>query len=179
MKNKNLKTVCEGAVLIALSLALSYLEIPIGLAFGGFGGSITLAMIPIVVFAMRRGCLWGLGAGFVFGTLKFFLTGGVAVNWQSMLLDYSVAYMFLGFGGLCRGNYLAGSVVACLSRFAVHFFSGITIYAIVIPTEIMGLTTGSAAIFSVLYNGSYMLPSSIITVIACVLLSKPMEKLAK
>ena len=32
----------EGGICIALALVLSYLKIPIGLSFGGFGGSITL-----------------------------------------------------------------------------------------------------------------------------------------
>ena len=36
MKNKNLRCITEGAVLVALALVLSYLKIPIGLAFGGF-----------------------------------------------------------------------------------------------------------------------------------------------
>lgn len=60
MKNKTLRTVTEGAVLTALALALSYIKIPIGLAFGGFGGSVDLVMIPLIIFALRRGWLWAL-----------------------------------------------------------------------------------------------------------------------
>ena len=180
MKRNTLKTITEGAVLTALSLALSYIKIPIGLAFGGFGGSVDLVMIPIIIFALRRGCLWGLGAGLVFGTLKFFLAGGVAVNWQSMLLDYSVAYAFVGFAGLLRGRTGAlplGALLGCLARFAVHFVSGVTIYRILVPTEILGLTTGSSAVFSILYNGSYMLPNTILAVVLCALLKKPLERI--
>jgi len=180
MKNKTLKCICEGAIIVALALVLSYIKIPIGLAFGGFGGSIDLVMIPIIIFAVKWGCGWGLGAGLIFGTLKFFLAGGVAVNWQSMLLDYSVAYMFVGFAGLMRGRKLGlpiGAVIGCVARFIVHYVSGITIYAIVVPTEIMGITTASASIFSILYNGSYMLPNSVLAVIACALLQKPLKKL--
>ena len=39
MNNKTLKCVCEGAIIVALALVLSYIKVPIGLAFGGFGGS--------------------------------------------------------------------------------------------------------------------------------------------
>ena len=180
MKNKNLRILTEGAVLTALSLALSYIKIPIGLAFGGFGGSVDLVMIPLIIFALRRGTLWGLGAGLVFGTLKFFLAGGVAVNWQSMLLDYSVAYAFVGFAGLLKGRLSAlpaAALVGCFARFAVHFISGITIYRIMVPTEIFGLTTGSSTIFSILYNGSYMLPNTILAVVLCALLRKPLAKI--
>ena len=181
MKNSKLRTLTEGAVLTAAALALSYIKIPIGLGFGGFGGSVDLVMIPLIVFALRRGCLWGLGAGLIFGTLKFFLAGGVAVNWQSMLLDYAVAYAFVGFAGIARrsGKYWLCALIGCVARFLVHFFSGITIYAILVPTEILGLVTGSAAIYSVLYNGTYMLPNTVLAVILCALLKKPIEKILK
>jgi len=179
MKNKKLYTLCEGAICVAASLVLSYLKIPIGGGFGGWGGSIDLVMIPLIVYAVHCGLGWGLCAGLVFGTLKFFLAGGVAVNWQSMLLDYAVAYMFVGFAGLMKGKKAAlpvGALIGCLGRFAIHFLSGITIYAILIPTEILGLLTGSAAIYSLLYNGTYMLPNTVLAVALCALLQKPLKK---
>ena len=37
------------SICVALAIALSYLKIPIGLAFGGFGGSIDLVMVPLIV----------------------------------------------------------------------------------------------------------------------------------
>lgn len=179
-KNTNLRTICEGAVLVALSLALSYLKIPIGAGFGGWGGSVDLVMIPLIVYALRAGLGWGLGAGLVFGTLKFFFAGGTAINWQSMLLDYSVAYMFVGFaalGGKGKFSLPLGALIGGFARFLVHFVSGVTIYAIVVPTEIMGLTTGSAFVYSVIYNGTYMLPNTVLAIILCALLKKPLEKL--
>ena len=57
MSEKKTLMLAEGGVCIALSLALSYLKIPIGLTFGAFGGSIDLVMIPLIVFAVR----WGMG----------------------------------------------------------------------------------------------------------------------
>ena len=60
----------EGGICIALSLALSYLKIPVMAGFGGFGGSIDFVMIPLIIFAVRWGLGWGIGAGFVFGTLQ-------------------------------------------------------------------------------------------------------------
>lgn len=179
MKNKTLRTLTEGAILTALALALSYIKLPIGLAFGGFGGSVDLVMIPLIVFALRRGTLWGLGAGLVFGTLKFFLAGGVAVNWQSMLLDYSLAYMFVGFAGLLRGKKAQlplGALVGCAARFFIHFLSGVTIYAEYMPEEFMNMVMVSPTVYSILYNGSYMLPNTVLAIIICALLKKPMEK---
>ena len=72
-----------------------------------------------------------------------------------------------------------GALMGCLGRFLIHFLSGITIYAILIPTEILGLVTGSAALYSLLYNSTYMLPNTILAVVLCALLQKPMQKLMK
>ena len=180
MKNQKVRIICEGAISIAVALVLSYLKIPVGGGFGGWGGSVDLVMLPLIVFAVRRGLGWGLGAGLVFGTLKFFVAGGVAVNWQSMLLDYSAAYMFVGFAGLMRGKRGAlplGALIGCAARFLIHFLSGVTIYAILIPTEILGLVTGSAALYSLLYNATYMLPNTIFAVVLCDVLQKPLRKL--
>ena len=179
MKNKKLVTLCEGAVMAALALALSYIKIPTGLAFGGFGGSVDLVMIPLIVYAVRCGTLPGIGAGFVFGTLKFFLAGGVALNWQSMLLDYSLAYMFVGFAGLMRGKrgqFVLGALVGCAVRFVIHFISGVTIYAQYMPEEFLNMVMVSPTVYSILYNGTYMLPNTIIAVIAAALLTKPIAQ---
>jgi len=178
MRLKKLLALCECAIFTAMAIALSYLKIPIGLEFGGFGGSIDLVMIPLILCAIRWGWTWGLGTGLVFGTLKFFLAGGTAVNWQSMLLDYSVAYMFVGFAGLFRGKsktaWLA-ALVGCLARFVIHFISGITIYAEYV-TDLFGLHITNPWVYSVLYNGSYMLPNTILAVAVIALLSVPLGK---
>ena len=100
MQNKNLRALCECAIFTAAALALSYVKVDVA----ALGGSISLVMIPLVLCAIRWGVGYGLAAGLVFGTLKFFIGGGTAINWQSMLLDYSVAYMFVGFAGLLKGK---------------------------------------------------------------------------
>lgn len=183
MKNNSMKTLAEGAVMVALSLALSYLKIPIGLAFGGFGGSIDLVMLPLIVFAVHRGLGWGLGAGLIFGTLKFFFAGGTAVNWESMLLDYSIAYMFVGFAGLMKGMRQEGkawalplgALIGCVCRFLIHFISGVTIYAEYFEDTFLGCTGLTPFTYSVLYNGTYMLPNTVLAVVLCALLEKPLR----
>ena len=160
--NTTLRCLTECAVFTALALALSYLKIPIGFSFGGFGGSIDLVMIPLILAAFRWGLGWGLGVGLVFGTLKFFFAGGSAVNWQSMLLDYSIAYMF-------------AALIGCFCRFVIHFISGITIYAEYME-DIFGLPMTNVWVYSALYNASYMLPNTIIAVLVCLLLEKPLSK---
>ncbi len=176
--NKQLRALTECALLTALALALSYLEIPIGVAFGGFGGSLSLAMVPMVFCGLRWGTAWGLGSSLVMGTLKFIFTGGAGLTWQSILLDYSLAYMPLGLAGLLRGRVnwaWLGALLGCVGRFAVHFVSGVTIYAAYVE-PIFGWNGSSAAIYSLLYNGSYMLPNTILTVLLIFVLQKPLKR---
>ena len=179
-KTNSVRCLTEGAMCVALSIALSYAKIPIGLAFGGFGGSIDLVMIPLIVFAVRRGLGWGLGAGLVFGTIKYYLGAHSDISWVSIIFDYSVAYMFVGFAGvLYKKTKLlpAAALIGCVARFIVHYISGVTVYAQWMPEEFMGVTKLTPALYSLLYNGTYMLPNTILAVAICALLIKPMEKL--
>ncbi len=180
MRKRDLtRTLCEGALFMAAALSLSYLKIPVGLVFGGFGGSVDLVMIPLMVFAAHRGGVWGMSAGFLFGTLKFFLGGGAAVNWQSMLLDYSLAYGAVGIGGFlrrCRRPLLSAAILGSLCRFGIHYLSGVTIYAQYMPDVFMDLTMTTPAVYSLLYNGSYMLPNAVLAIALCAFLEKPLAR---
>ena len=166
------RIIVEGGICIALAIALSYLKVPIGLEFGGFGGSIDLVMIPLIIFAMRSNAGWGMGAGLIFGTIKFFLSGS-AISWISIIFDYSVAYAMVGLAGLFHKNFKLlplAALVGCLGRFAIHFLSGVTVYAQYLPEEFMGVDKPSVWLYSLLYNGTYMLPNTILAVGVCVLL---------
>ncbi|MBR5285159.1 MAG: energy-coupled thiamine transporter ThiT [Clostridia bacterium] len=177
-KKKNRRLV-EGALFVAIAYVLSFIEIK---AVWQYGGSIDFVMLPLILYAIRWGTEAGLMAGLVFGTIKFFLSGGVAVNWQSMLLDYSLAYMFVGFAGLLKNRpsltWLA-ALIGCFARFIIHFISGVTIYASYMPPIFMGWEMTSPTIYSILYNGSYMLPSSVMAVIGCLMLQKGLARFLK
>ena len=176
-KRSTVRVMVEGGVCIALSIALSYLKIPIGMEFGGFGGSIDLVMIPLIIFAMRSNLGWGVGAGLVFGILKFIFANGAAINWVSIIFDYGVAYAMVGLAGLFHKHFKlmpVAAFVGCLGRFAIHFLSGVTVYAQYLPEEFMGIDKPSVALYSLLYNGTYMLPNTIIAVaVCCLLLAMP------
>jgi thiamine transporter len=55
-------------------------------------------------------------------------------------------------GHFCR--HLGG----CFARFAVHYVVGATIWAEWMPEEFFGMTMTTPWFYSLLYNGSYMLP---------------------
>ena len=174
--NRKTRMLAEGAVMVALAQILSYIKL-----FGDLpnGGSITLAAVPIVLYAVRWGLGPGLLAGFALGLLQMVFDGAYAWGWQSMLLDYLVAYTPLGLAGLFKGKswgVFPGALVGNLGRFAVHYISGVTIYKILAPTEFMGTTFTSPSFYSLIYNGSYMLPNLILCLVAFALLYKPMKK---
>ena len=169
------RMLCEGAIMVALAQILSYIkimELP-------NGGSLTPAMFPLLLFAERWGLKDGLLAGFVFGLLQLIFDGAYAWGWQSMLLDYLVAFSPLGLAGLFKGKkwgIFAGTVLGCLGRFIVHFISGITIYRIYAPTEILGTVFDEPNLYSLVYNGSYMLPNTILALAIAGLLYAPLKK---
>ena len=67
-------------------------------------------------------------------------------------------------------------MVGCAARFAIHYISGVTIYRINMPTEIPGFGVfDSAEIYSLVYNGCYMLPSCIIALAIAAALYVPMK----
>ena len=173
---KSVRMLTEGAIMVALAQILSYVKL-----FGDLpnGGSITFAAVPIILYAVRWGIGPGLLAGFALGLLQMIFDGAYAWGWQSMLLDYLVAFTPLGLAGLFKGKawgVFPGALIGCLGRFAVHYISGVTIYKILAPTEFMGTTFTSPSFYSIVYNGSYMLPNTILALAAFALLYKPMKK---
>ena len=180
MKENKTLMLAEGGVCIALSLALSYLKIPIGLTFGAFGGSIDLVMIPLIIFAVRWGMGWGVLAGLAFGTLKYFVGSHSSISWVSIIFDYSVAYAAVGFAGVLYRKYKLlplAALIGCLARFVIHFISGVTVYAQYMPEEFMGIGHMTPSLYSLLYNGTYMVPNTILAVVICALLIVPAEKI--
>ena len=182
MKNNNhlrIRALTEGALLVALAFVLSFVklyELP-------NGGSLTPAMFPILLYALRHGLGRGLMAGFVFGLLQMIFDGAYAWGWQSMILDYLLAFTPLGLTGLFRGKawgIFPGITLGCLGRFLIHHISGITLYRIVEPTGIEGLeffgVFANPHLYSLVYNGVYMVPNTIIALAIAGLLYVPMKR---
>ena len=171
-----IRALCEGAILVGLAFVLSFVklyQLP-------NGGSLTPAMFPLLLFALRFGLGRGLLAGFVFGLLQMLFDGAYAWGWQSMLLDYLVAFTPLGLAGLFKGKawgIFPGTVLGCLARFIVHYISGVTIYRIIDPTSIPGFGTfDNASFYSLVYNGVYMLPNTILALLLAGVLYVPLKQ---
>ena len=174
-KRKITRMLCEGAIMIALSLILGLLkvfELP-------QAGSVSLEMLPLLLFCVR----WGMGGGFIacfaFGILQVFVQGAISWGWASILLDYVVAFGVMGIAGLGKNHKYGifwGSVLGGVARFIIHFISGITIYKIVAPTELFGTVFDNAALYSAVYNGSYVTIDVILCLVIFGLLYKRLNK---
>lgn len=157
-----LVAVCEGAMCIALAEVLSFLkiwEMP-------WGGSVVLSMVPLVLYAVRRGVLRGISAGFIFGVLQFLYDGGFAISWQSIVGDYLVAFAVIGLAGLVKRRkwgVFTGTLIACGARFLVHYVVGATVWAEYMPDTFFGMTMTTPWFYSLIYNIAYMGPNTVIT----------------
>lgn len=186
MKDNKTKILVEGAVMVALATVLSFIRVfklP-------WGGSITLlSMLPIVLFSIRRGAKSGLTVSFVFALIQFAqgvmdglfgwgLTPGMLI--ACILLDYLGAFTVLGIAGIFRKKGLPGWIggisLAIALRFVLHFLSGVVIWHSF--GELWnGFSTDNTFLYSFLYNGCYMLPELIFTLVGAVaLLSAPQTK---
>ena len=173
MKNSRVRMLTECAVLLALAVALSYVKfftLP-------FDGSITLlSMLPIAIAAIRFGIGQGLCVAFAYSWFQI-LQGGVfawgltpAMLIGSLLLDYIVAFTVLGLAGLFRRHGLLGAVggvaLACALRFLSHFLAGVVLWANFEEFVAFGQEwIGRPWLYSLCYNGVYMLPETVFTVI--------------
>ncbi len=171
----NLIILCESAIMIALATVLGLFKF----SLWAQGGSIDFCMAPLLVLAYRRGAKVAIPAGMAYGLVDCLITGGIGWGLPSILLDYVLAYGAVGIGGFFRKmpfGLALGTVMGSLARFAVHFVSGITIYKIAFGSsmEIFGMTFGHelAALYSLIYNGSYMLGDCILSLALVLLFNK-------
>ena len=112
--SRSTRALVEAALMIALATILGYFR----LYRFPQGGSVDFAMVPILIYCLRWGPAWSLSCCFVNGVLQFFLGGGIALSWQSMLLDYVVAYTLVFLCGFAAGKklgwlYLSPCPAAC------------------------------------------------------------------
>lgn len=103
MRNTRTLVLVELALAVALAVVLNFIQIRLPINFAG--GSVSLAMLPIVVVALRRGPLVGAIVGTAFGCIDLILEPYILVPIQ-VLLDYPLPYLLFGLGvGLFSSAY--------------------------------------------------------------------------
>lgn len=178
-KTKTSVKLTECAIMIAMAFILSFISI----IRMPFGGAVTAAsMLPIIIAAYRHGLKWGLLTGFTYSLLQL-LTGISNVSYATtalaavaiIMLDYIIAFTVLGLVGAFKRNknqtlvLTVGTFVVCVLRFICHFITGCTVWAGV------SIPTSDGMIYSMVYNASYMIPETVVTVYVAALISNSLN----
>jgi thiamine transporter len=184
MKQLETRTLVEGALTVALAAVLNSAfvwQMP-------NGGRVSLVMVPLVVFGLRRGWAWGLTAAAVFGLVDLLIEPAGIVYPIQVVLDFPLAF---GLAGLTAGVFrpawrsavthgpgpmvgvaIAATVAACAVRFAAHWVSGVVFFAQFAEGQPVWL-------YSLLYNGGYMLPTAIVSAAAVAVVMPSLERLPR
>ena len=184
-KKTKIITMAEVAAFASIAFVLDILA---GLYSGFFasGGSISFAMIPIIILSFRRGPVAGAICGLIVGLLD--LTDGyytVAETWYNSIfqigLDYIFTYILVGLVGLAKPLFknfnimytvTISTFVAGLMKYLSHFLSGV-LYWPQFPNQ----PFGERLIYSLIYNGSYMLPTILLCTIVMFIVSAKFKDL--
>ncbi|MBQ8350930.1 MAG: energy-coupled thiamine transporter ThiT [Clostridia bacterium] len=169
-----------GSFTIASMLPIVLIAYMYGTKWGLFS-AFTYSVIQIIMDLM-------LGKGstllaYFLPNSEDFMGFGVAIG--ILLLDYFVAYTVLGLGGVLRNKMhkvpaiILGVIIALGARYAVHIVSGYLFFGswaewffsqegfYAIGEVILNAFSGQmlAIVYSIFYNGLYMIPEIVITAI--------------
>lgn len=176
----------EGALMIALSTVLSMIP----LFKMPYGGSVTLlSMLPLVLMSFRHGAKWGLFTAFVHGALQLVLglenlsyCATIGSQIGCILLDYLLAFTALGLASTFAKPFSSrvmglavGTFGVCFLRFVCSFLSGWLLWGSYKDSYEWAVDL-PVWLYSLIYNGSYMLPETLLTILGAVLLYKAMPK---
>ena len=179
-KKTNLLKLTECAIMLALATVLSFIKI----IQMPMGGAVTLcSMLPIMMIGIKYGNVTGALTGLMYSLLQLLLDlPGGNVFYMGMsagviivvaLFDYLVPFTMIGLAGTFRkiktekipmlGAYI-GVCAVIIIRFCCHFITGFSIWGQWAPDGM------SKYYYSLIYNGTYLLPELGITLIVSVLL---------
>lgn len=179
------KKLTTSAIMIALATVLAYVSKIIPAPWMQ-GGSITIAsMVPIIVVSIMLDVKWGLLASVAYSLIQMMM-GFYPPPTQDffsfvivIFFDYIFAFSVLGLASLfykMLGKKMwaipvSGAIVTFL-RFVCHIVSGVLIWGVYADEG------QSVWEYSLIYNGSYMIPEIIITTVVLALLSSFIQKAA-
>jgi thiamine transporter len=180
MANKNVLFLVEVAIFSALAMLLDIFSSMLSLKIWPQGGSISIAMVPVFLLAFRWGIKGGLLSGLLLGALQIITGQAYIFTPVQAFLDYIAAFTVLGLAGLTasqvvnsvktrsKGKLITfvviGTLIGSLLRFLAHFVGGIVFFGQYAPE-------GTPVwLYSLLYNGSYMVPGFIVSAIIIVIL---------
>ncbi len=175
------QVLAESAIMVALSIAIFLVSDLLPWPFLYGGGFTLFGQVPIIIVSYRHGIKNGVAASsvlamfeMIMGYKNFVHVTGLAAYLTVAVVDYIIAFGCLGLGGMFKGKFggkqtaeLAfGGAVVCIIRFICHYICGVTIWKSYCPEGM------AVELYSLFYNGSYMLIEFILTVIGLIAVGK-------
>ena len=179
---ENILRIATGGVCLALAFVLSQLklfEMPMG-------ETVTPAStLPIIAYGVAFGPFWGFIIAFIFSLLQ--LIGGWLVTPFQVFLDYTIGYTALGFAGFAALKPDSRSKISgALNRFRAASILKILVFTIIayVVRWLGSVASGvifyaeyaadagydNALVYSMVYNGSFLLVDlAILSVVLVVL----------
>lgn len=159
-----------------------------------WGGSLSLKILPLLYLAVWRGPRAGAAGGLITGLVTLAIDP-VILHPVQVLLDYIAPYLAIGLAGWFGRMPRTGILIVSIVRLASHVISGVVFFAAYAPPELntqtyrfledfLGLSVpfllrDSAApwLYSFLYNGSLIVPETVIMVLLLPSLLKRLERI--
>ncbi len=160
-------------MLISLSTVLSFVKI----FHMPLGGSVTLlSMVPVCLISVLYGTRYAVLPCFIYSVIQMATSGifGWGLTYEVLLgsafFDYLLPYTLLCLAGIFKSKFkygvTAGVSFCCVLRFICHFLSGIIFF------KCFDYFGGNYYIYSLCYNGLFMLPELILTVFGIFTINK-------
>lgn len=182
MKKTSIRFISEVGMFTAVGLVLDYLAGLYSKPIWEYGGSISLAMAAIFLMSYRWGLKGGLTTGLLIGSIQILYSFDDIVHPLQALLDYVLAYTAVGLAGVFSKKvakteetgklyYITmGVILASGIRLIMHIVSGWVYFQAYIPSGI--LESYPWYYWSIVYNMGYMIPSSILSLIVLLIISR-------
>jgi thiamine transporter len=180
-QNSKLIILVEGAVIAAVCTALSL--IPIEAPNAAF--DLSLGMVPLALYATRRGALPAIAVGVVWGFLHLVTGRAYIISPLQFLFEYPFAFAFGGMFGVFAarirgaaagtgakivGWVVCASLLAAASRWIWHFLAGATIWS----EYAAGMNPW---LYSLIMNGLSFLGNTAMLIVAMTALAKAAPRL--
>lgn len=164
-------------------------------AYGGSVTLFSMLPLIVIAYryGITWGFFSGIAHGLITMLISGFRAGGLAVMIQEndgikkfifvVLLDYILAFAVIGFSGLSRrfiknisGALAVGAIIGLVARYLVHIISGYILFGVYAEWFFSQSDWGMAIleklqgnslmiVYSIIYNGLYMIPEIIITAV--------------
>lgn len=127
MENKKIRLLVEGGICLGLAIVLGLFN----LFTMPQGGSISLATLPIIVFAMRNGWKKGVFVGLVYGILQLIIGPIYSFHPVSIVFDYLLVGALLGLIINESSNLKLAIrfIIVFLARYLSYVLSGVVVFA--------------------------------------------------